>query len=346
VQPKTHHPSDVDHWGGHPDRNYFIFVGLSVFFGFFGLDHFYLRSFSTGTQKFFINMLTLGFWYFWDVIQIANDGAKIRKDGLNSPLDWIRGIGRGTFRPIEKTGEPNIEAEKSYLLYAFLAIFFGWLGADKFYMGETWQGIAKLLSCFNIFLFLFGWLWVAWDGFHAFFLTESLIKDGISPPMPYSYFFNEPTPGYVFLPGGTPSRERNEGGIFGTLDWIARTFGFPAVPKGLPLGTMYKEVVAPLFTPPLVKALERVTDVSSSISHSTIPQMPQPQVPTMPQPQVPTMPQPQVPTMPQPQLPIRQAGGGFIEAQGPGPVIAGALTAVILAGGLKGFYDVISRQYE
>ena len=28
-----------------------------------------------------------------------------------------------------------------------------------------------------------------------------------------------------------------------------------------------------------------------------------------------------------------------------GPVIAGVLTAVVLAGGLKGFYDVISKQY-
>jgi len=38
--------------------------------------------------------------------------------------------------------------------------------------------------------------------------------------------------------------------------------------------------------------------------------------------------------------------GGFIGNHGgPGPVIAGVLTAVVLAGGLKGFYDVISKQY-
>jgi len=41
-----------------------------------------------------------------------------------------------------------------------------------------------------------------------------------------------------------------------------------------------------------------------------------------------------------------QGGGGLREdSAGPGPVIAGALTAVVLAGGLKGFYDVISKQY-
>jgi hypothetical protein len=38
-----------------------------------------------------------------------------------------------------------------------------------------------------------------------------------------------------------------------------------------------------------------------------------------------------------------QSGGG-IESTGPGPIIAGALTALILAGGLKGFHDFLSKQ--
>jgi hypothetical protein len=36
--------------------------------------------------------------------------------------------------------------------------------------------------------------------------------------------------------------------------------------------------------------------------------------------------------------------GGARELGGPGPVIAGALAAVVLAGGLKGFYDVLVQQ--
>jgi hypothetical protein len=35
-----------------------------------------------------------------------------------------------------------------------------------------------------------------------------------------------------------------------------------------------------------------------------------------------------------------------MEHAGPGPVIAGALTAVVLAGGLKGFYDILAAQYQ
>ena len=42
----------------------------------------------------------------------------------------------------------------------------------------------------------------------------------------------------------------------------------------------------------------------------------------------------------------RQAGGARNEFNGgPGPAIAGVLTAVVIAGGLKGFYDIISKQY-
>jgi hypothetical protein len=45
--------------------------------------------------------------------------------------------------------------------------------------------------------------------------------------------------------------------------------------------------------------------------------------------------------------PIQKHSGGARNefTAGPGPAIAGVLTAVVIAGGLKGFYDVISKQY-
>ena len=138
-----HHISDIDTWK-HPDRNYFVFVILSVLLGLLGVDHFYLRSFHTGMMKLIFNVFTLGMWHYWDLIQIVYDGKKIRKEGLTSPFDWICGIGRGVF--MENNEKPKFVAEKSYLVYAVLAIFFGFLGADKFYMGDMWQGIAKVLS--------------------------------------------------------------------------------------------------------------------------------------------------------------------------------------------------------
>jgi hypothetical protein len=127
------------------------------------------------------------------------------------------------------------------------------------------------------------------------------------------------------------------------MDWIAKTFGFPMPPKGLPLGEIYKDMVAPIISTKVIKAIK---EVQAS---------PLPQVPMMPElPEVPKMPELKAPTLPEvPKMPVikapeigSQVGGGQIEpTAGPGPVIAGSLTALIIAGGLKGFYDFISKQY-
>ena len=444
----THHPSDVDTWKK-PDRNYFIFVIVSVLFGFLGMDHFYLRSFATGTQKLLFNILTLGMWYFWDLIQIVKDGDKIRKEGLNSPFDWVRGIGRGVFVPADrKETDPVYVSKKSYLVYAFLAIFLGWSGLDKFYIGEVFQGLVKLFSCFNIFIFLFGWLWVMWDSFHALFLTDSILKDGISTPMPYSILFPEASKGEMFLV--TDIYDKDAAKSMGLLDWVATTFHFPSVPTFEWVRSLYRELFVPFMTPPIISALknkggcespppivppfssilptlnhiamdsppgmlarsviapETINGMSSmeqsdsaqakgivspassplALASSIIPPIPaMPSLPSLSQapssmmpstsaipstpslspapssilpstsaiPSLPSLPSlPSVkpisslPSMSSIQSAIKpQTGGGGREevSSGPGPVIAGTLTAIVLAGGLKGLYDFISKQY-
>ncbi len=392
-----HHISDVDTWGN-PDRNYYVFVAISVLLGFIGFDHFYLRSFGTGTQKLLVNCITLGFWYLWDLIQIFKEGQKIRKDGLNSPLDWIQGIGRGVFTPLPSDKQeaeqkqdggackpnananiPQFEAKKSYLIYTALAVCLGWLGADKFYMGETWQGVAKVLSCFNIFLFLFGWAWVIWDAVHAFFMTDSIMENGISVPMPYSFVFHKKICPSVFKvvpfdPNAAPPVEEKKSGGFGLgflLDWLP----LPSVPQGFSMREIYRELLAPLMIPPIIKSLKEINN---------------PPAPSMPSVEMSGLSLPENPmagmmnsaaetvntakevikngaanslhvisdVAKQAEKAVtKMSGGAHMENQegggagsagvntGPGPVIAGALTAVVLAGGLKGFYDFISKQY-
>jgi TM2 domain-containing membrane protein YozV len=375
-----HHISDIDTWK-HADRNYFVFVILSVLLGLLGADHFYLRSFHTGMMKIIFNIFTLGMWHYWDLIQIVYDGRKIREEGLTSPFDWICGIGRGVFT--QNDGKPTYTSEKSYLVYAVLAIFFGFLGADKFYMGEMWQGLAKLLSVFNIFLFLFGFLWVLWDSIHALFMTKSILDNGISAPLPYNMFFNQPIDGKKFLV------THPTGSIKGGFDFAGMipTISIPQISYS----GIYKDIVAPLMSPAVVAAL-----------HAKVPELPD--APTMPgmakyglptevtgvvasQPTVgvgvpvsaapaPAAPSPApvapAPAAPAPAAPLpavtvaaaevtapngekaaftptpiqKHSGGARNEfTAGPGPAIAGVLTAVVIAGGLKGFYDVISKQY-
>ena len=404
-----HQISDIDTWK-HADRNYFVFVILSVLLGLLGADHFYLRSFHTGMMKIVFNIFTLGMWHYWDLIQIVYDGRKIREEGLTSPFDWICGIGRGVFTSAKTDADSKkYVAEKSYLLYAALAIFFGFLGADKFYMGETWQGIAKVLSVFNIFLFLFGFLWVLWDSFHALFMTKSILENGISAPLPYNMFFNTPIDGKQFLvthlvtpeeaaKGGFSGIDLNPFSLFNKLkddvEKMLPTLPIPTVSyKGL-----YSDLVVPFMTPTVVAA------INASKSTDPLIKMPElPDAPTMPglaKFGLPTSlpPLTGIPGLPAPStgigMPISQAqapaaaaaapsipanlppmpalteataavsapngakaafaptpiqkhsGGARNEfTAGPGPAIAGVLTAVVIAGGLKGFYDIISKQY-
>jgi TM2 domain-containing membrane protein YozV len=412
-----HHISDIDTWK-HADRNYFVFVILSVLLGLLGADHFYLRSFHTGMMKIVFNIFTLGMWHYWDLIQIVYDGRKIREEGLTSPFDWICGIGRGVFTSAKTDADSKkYVAEKSYLIYAALAIFFGFLGADKFYMGETWQGIAKVLSVFNIFLFLFGFLWVLWDSFHALFMTKSILENGISAPLPYNMFFKEAIDGKQFLVTHLVTPEDAAKGGFGGIDLnpfslfnklkdelekVLPTVPIPTVSyKGL-----YSDLVVPFMTPTVVAA------INASKSTDPILKMPElPDAPTMPGlakfglpttlptgvpslPSLPTVPSvpsagigmpisqapaaatvaapaapipANLPPMPSPAVnaaaaavtapngakaafaptPIQKHSGGARNefTAGPGPAIAGVLTAVVLAGGLKGFYDIISKQY-
>lgn len=187
-----HHFSDIDVWK-HPDRSYYLFITLSILFGFLGFDHFYLRSFGTGMQKFFINIFTFGLWYFWDLIQICFDGQKVRTEGLDSPFEWIRGIGRGVFidpkeklRMMADPATPITRTKKDIVIYALLTMMFGIFGFDKLYMGHPWQAVTKFISVFNILFFLFGLLWVVWDIVHVLFYPETLLKSGISAPLPFS----------------------------------------------------------------------------------------------------------------------------------------------------------------
>jgi len=203
---QTHHFSDIDVWK-YPDRNYYLFITLSILFGFFGIDHFYLRSFGTGVQKLILNMFTFGLWYFWDLIQIIFDGQKVRHEGLDSPFEWIRGIGRGVFidpqehaRMAADPTQPVVRTKKDIVIYAILTIMFGIFGLDKLYMGHPWQAVTKCLSVFNILFFLFGLMWVVWDIVHVTLYTDSLLKDGVTLPLPFSLFLNHFSTKDEFIP--------------------------------------------------------------------------------------------------------------------------------------------------
>jgi TM2 domain-containing membrane protein YozV len=361
----VHLMSDVEIWK-RPDRDYFTFVILSIFLGFFGVDHIYLRSFPTAIAKTVVNLFTLGLWYVWDLLQIFSDGDRIKKEGLNSPFDWVKGVGRGVFK---QPGDSYM-AQKDYVLYTILT-FFGCLGADKFYLGYYGQGIVKLISCFNIFLFLFGWAWVVYDWYHAVFTMRTVMTEGISPPLPYSFLFDPINAKELFevrTPTEIPKQQTFLEWFKSWIPTIPSFSSFFAFLPGLGLFQELFDLFKPLFTigkagATLATSIKQdgetiLGGASSSLQAATDPG----KLATLAAQSVPPLPQggmlPQMPLPPASQggvaaslpqggmLPPRgtQVGGARSEGSGLGPVLAGSVAALLLAGGAKGLYDFIRQQ--
>jgi TM2 domain-containing membrane protein YozV len=368
---EPHHISDIDTWKA-ADRNKYVFVALSILGGFVGLDHFYLRSYGTALQKLLFNIVGLGFWYFWDLLQLAVEGKKVLKEGLTSPFDWKRGIGRGVFAEgmmpqQEGGGEDAVPfPKKDYVLYTLLAVLLGFLGADHMYLGNYTTGIVKLFFHFNIFLVLFGVLWSIYDGFNALARTEAILKDGIQAPPPLSSFLGA-TPGTIFVGGGEGPPENQAGffdsirGLFtGFVEFIMKWLPLPPVPNLGVVTEIAKAAVPLVVTPPIVKAIREVQGTATAAqAGAALPAVGAalPGIATA----MPSMgamgamgamggnatatAAPNSPNALPPQAGGAYAAAAAVDMSGPGPAIAGVLAAVVLAGGLKGMYDFIQKQF-
>jgi hypothetical protein len=283
--------------------------------------------------------------------------------------------------------------------------FFGCLGADKFYLGEYGQGIVKLISCFNIFLFLFGWFWVAWDMYHAMFTMRTVMTEGISSPLPYSFLFKPINAQSLFTVQDPATEAASTASTPPTkdvswLDWFFSLFpSLPALPSFLSifapfsflfgkelLEEIYRKLIVPIFgigesaatiatqigkdgTQVLSGTVSQASELTNPGKLATLAGQFTPAVPGLPTgvptgfstglpagvptgfpTGVPTGFPTGVPTgfptgLKIPGVPMMKGGARPSTSEsGLGPVLAGSLAALLLAGGAKGFYDFIRKQ--
>jgi len=100
----------------------------TMWVGFAGIDRFYLGQTGLGIAK----LLTCGGFGIWWMIDLILLGMGRMADSEGRQL-----------RREPPVGNPTRDQSTTFLLSYFL----GYFGADRFYLGQTGLGIAKLLTC-------------------------------------------------------------------------------------------------------------------------------------------------------------------------------------------------------
>jgi hypothetical protein len=132
--------------------------------GLAGIDHMAIGSQFTGFAKLFINVVTLGSWYFYDIVQVYNT-TNLRDKGLKIPFFETGSIGKGRIDDIPSKELKSNEKNWLYLLFTllfallyFITTFFLKSSTDMFATGfRYFSGFllvaAVVLGVFTFFSF-------------------------------------------------------------------------------------------------------------------------------------------------------------------------------------------------
>jgi hypothetical protein len=152
--------------------SYNVLMALSVFGGFFALDHLYLRSPLTFLSKIIVNLLCFGVWWIYDACQIVFNSHNVKVFGLGVPGIGPYGIGAGVLA--------NPVADKKHMRFFYYAIgliFGGAIGLDSFVISNNQWGVARLVSLISVIFIPFSLSVWAYNLFNFFTDTKSVINE-------------------------------------------------------------------------------------------------------------------------------------------------------------------------
>jgi hypothetical protein len=122
-----------------PDRSMIVIQALAIF-GFLGIDHFYLRSTTTGLVK-LLTLGGLGIWWIWDMLQVFTERDRVLNYGLTTPFDIYTGIGQGMIT--DKSTSYTQSTSWGFLTFSSV---FGFTGLPFLLLGKPWVFIRFLLA--------------------------------------------------------------------------------------------------------------------------------------------------------------------------------------------------------
>jgi hypothetical protein len=151
--------------------SYDVFLGLTIFLGFFAIDHLYLRSPMTFLAKIIVNIFGLGVWWLYDASQAFFNKEVVKVFGLSIPGMGPKGIAAGVL-----TSDKPDKKHLNFLFYALALIFGGVIGLDSFLVGNKQAGIIRLISFITIIFAPVAMIWWLFNLFKFFFQTKSVVE--------------------------------------------------------------------------------------------------------------------------------------------------------------------------
>ena len=154
--------------------------------GFFGLDHLFLRSPLTAIAKIIINIMCLGIWYWYDLLQVTLDRDTVKEFGMSVPIYGPTGIGAKQFLASgEKAGADSI-APWRFMAYCLLTLLP--FGLDFFAAGDFLGGGLRFMTTVLFFLWPLGFLWGTYNMYRAWITPGDLLERGTYRIIPFSFF--------------------------------------------------------------------------------------------------------------------------------------------------------------
>jgi len=170
------------YWRG-PWYPYWTLIVVSVLGGFFGLDHLYLRSPTTAFLKTIINILFLGIWYIYDLLQIIGEKEHVLKYGLSAPGVGALGIGAEMFVD-DHPGVPLSKSPFRFLAYMLLLLLP--FGFDYLVAGDVNGALLKFFMSFIPILWPIALILGVYNWGRATFSTKDLFDKGTYRIFPFN----------------------------------------------------------------------------------------------------------------------------------------------------------------
>jgi len=152
--------------------SYHVFLALSFFGGYLGLDHLYLRSPLTALAKAVVNILAFGVWWLYDLTQALFNADVVRVFGLGVPGLGPQGIAAGVLGK-------DIPDKKHWRFFVYaLALYFGGVfGLDSFLLGDSFYGFVRLILAISVIFLPIAFVWWLYKMYRFLIKTKEVLND-------------------------------------------------------------------------------------------------------------------------------------------------------------------------